>query len=315
MASFLIAALTSSSPGGFPTRQDAPLKQEIPQRSGVLHQFSVSGSLLNSLFTHKPGRCSSFSSVPVIKLPDRKLLREERVYLALDSRSQPMIVGKSRWELKLSPTGKSRKRMQAWTSVGQFVFSCFFPSLYGSNLCLGNGTTHNGLSLISIIKTEFPTDIPTRQSDLCKFLIQTFFSLRKVSAEAKAKTKEDWVLAAHSPAKARMPRGGASYSGCFPLSPQSHTHSQRLIWSDHFHQVSSSQATLGYAVLTTKTSQHPHTSQIPPVMMPLPQGMPPDVDVCSWASKAISSIDLFPLQESNFIYFSIAGFDTNIYTK
>lgn len=118
MTSFLIAALTSSSPGGLLTRQAALPKQEIPQRPGAILQISVSGSLLNSLFTHKPGRCSSFSSVPVIKLPDRKLLREERVYLALDSRSQPMIVGRSRWELKPSPTGKSRKRVEAWTLVG-----------------------------------------------------------------------------------------------------------------------------------------------------------------------------------------------------
>lgn len=115
MASFLITALTSSSPGGLLTRHDALLKREIPQRPGAVHQIRGSGSLLNSLFTHKLGRCSSFSSVPVIKLPDRKLLRKERVYLAFYSRSQPFIVGKSRWELKPSSTGKSRKRMQAWT--------------------------------------------------------------------------------------------------------------------------------------------------------------------------------------------------------
>lgn len=51
MASFLIAALTSSSPGGLLTRQDALPEQEIPQRPGAVHQISGSGSLLDCVHT------------------------------------------------------------------------------------------------------------------------------------------------------------------------------------------------------------------------------------------------------------------------
>lgn len=157
MASFLVAALTSSSPGGLLTRQDALGSKKSP-RGLVLSIRLVDPVLSLTLFTHKPGRCSSFSSVPVIKLPDRKLLREEGVYLDCNSRSQPLIVGKSRWELKPPSTGKGSKRMQAWT----FGWLVCFPCVYGSTLCLGNGTTHNEISLLYQLSKKSPTDIPTR---------------------------------------------------------------------------------------------------------------------------------------------------------
>lgn len=51
MASFLIAALTSSSPGGLLTRQDALPEQEIPQRPGAVHQISGSSPLLDCVHT------------------------------------------------------------------------------------------------------------------------------------------------------------------------------------------------------------------------------------------------------------------------
>lgn len=80
--------------------------------------------------------------------------------------------------------------------------------------------------MASFLIAALPSSSPTRQPDLYKFLIQTFFPLREVSAETKAETKEDWILVAHLPAQAHMPRGGASSVDASPLPTVSHTRSE-----------------------------------------------------------------------------------------